>query len=125
MEVDSFIDKREVDIDGKKFIISKIPAVQAQELYGKIYRSITDVGDVGMTFLPKDVTKEILSYTAVKDGEDWKAIDDDYTERNAFGANLHMLMMLQIAMIKENYDFLFDGRLPRALATLRNANLAI
>lgn len=117
MDYNSFIDPEETTIGGTKFTISRIPAIQAQKIYGDIMRSITDIGDIGMTFLPDTVSRAILSYTAFNDEGTWFALDQDQRMDRAF-KDVQTLIKLEVAMIRKNFGFLFTGLLQDLLAEL-------
>lgn len=121
MNYQSFLDPEEKVIDGTKFTVSRIPAIQAQKVYGDIMRSITDIGDIGMTFLPEPVSRELLSYTAFCDDGTWFEIDQDQRMDRAF-KDLQTLIKLEVAMISKNFGFLFGGLLQDLLAELHGKN---
>lgn len=118
MSIDDYIDKSEIDIDGHKFIISSIPAVQAQEIYGDIVRETNDIGDIAMTFLPMPVATRLLAYAAFNDEGTWFSLEEEYRINKAC-PNTMTLIKLEAAMIRKNFGFLFDGSLREVLAGLR------
>lgn len=118
MEFDSFLDPEEIELGGTKFTISRIPAFQAQQIYGDVIRSADGVGDIGMTFLPEPVSRLLLKYTAFCDGDTWFVLDQEQRMDRAF-KTLHTLLRLEVAMIRKNFGFLFDGGLQSLLEDLR------
>lgn len=118
MEPDTFLDKKEIELEGVKFMISKIPAIQSQKVYGEIMKEAKSDGDIAMTYLSPDTAKDLLAYTAYFDGANWLSLDQDYRINDSC-KNLEVLMKLQAAMIQYNYGFLFDGGLQKVLAALR------
>ena len=111
-----FISPKEVEIGGRKFAISKIPAIEAQSVvYPAVVKAITDGGIVGITTLPPSVVKEILKRTAVKEeGCDWQELDTD-TAINSTFPNICEMHILVGHMVKENFGFLVDGGLQSVL----------
>lgn len=118
MDVENFIEKKEVTIDGTKFLISKIPALQSQQIYGLIMKEVREYGDVAMTYLSRDTTIQMLAYTAYFDGAIWLTLDEEYRINDSC-KKVDTLIALQASMIQYNYGFLFDGGLQRVLADLR------
>lgn len=117
--VDSFISPKNVEIGGKKFIVSKIPAIQAQRIYGKIIGVVQEMGDIGITALPQDIVSELLKYTAIR-LDDGDIPLDTVDKVNTHCTNLIDLIELQTVMVKENFGFFFDGSLQKLLATPNN-----
>ena len=54
MELKKFLEPKEIEIKGTNYIISKIPAIQAQQIYGAIMRECKDEGDIGMTYISEE-----------------------------------------------------------------------
>lgn len=123
MEIEKFIDKEEIEIDGRKFAISKIPAVQAQEIYGEIVRETDDIGDIGMTFLSLSVAVKLLSYSAYEDGGVWFTMGSE-NDINDGCPEVMTLIKLEAAMIRKNFGFLFNGSLQKVLEDLRGKKQA-
>lgn len=118
MDYEKFLDPEEVEINGVKFTLSRIPAVQAQQVYGELVKASDGVGDIGMTFLPQNVSRTILSYAAFYDVDSWAVLDTEIVVNNAF-RSLDTLLKLEVAMIRKNFGFLFDGGLRGLLEALR------
>lgn len=121
MMIEDLLDKEEISIGAMKFLISKIPAIQAQEIYGKVIKATDGVGDIGMTFLPIEVARKLLSYTAYKSDDQWLMLDEE-NRIQTFFPNLLTLIKLEAAMIRKNFGFLFDGSLPEVLDMLRGGD---
>ena len=125
MDPKKFIEPKEIEIDGGKFIISKIPAVQSQQIYGAIMRESKDDGDVAMTYLSTETAISLLSYTAAvtADGgsDGWTVLDDE-NQVDFACKSIEMLIKLEAAMIRYNFSFLFDGTLQEVLEVLRDSN---
>ena len=119
MDNTRFLEPKEIEIDGAKFIISKMPAIQAQQAYGAIMRECKDEGDIGMTYLSEQTVVDILKYAALKD-EDSVEVLEDIDKINFACPNVSMLIKLEAAMIRYNFGFLFNGTLPKVLETLRS-----
>ena len=119
MDAKKFLEPKEIEIGGTKFVLSKIPAIQAQQVYRAIMLESKDDGDLAMTYLTTDTALQLLSYVAVVDGEEWNALDSE-DKINFCCPNLFDLISLEAAMIRYNFAFLFDGSLQRVLDVLRD-----
>ena len=120
MDYDKFIDTKEIEIEGKRFATSLIPALSAQGIYGDIVRATTDVGDIGMTFLPISVAKKLLSYAAYYNPGNgmWTPFHSEDDINREF-PSVTALIEFECAMIRRNFGFLFDGSLRKVLEELR------
>ena len=128
MEPKKFISPKEIEIDGKRFVISKIPAIQAQQIYRAIMHECKDDGDIGMTYLSEDTAISLLGYSAIvgagEGGADsWTAIET-VGQANFACENVEVLIKLEAAMIRYNFGFLFDGTLQEVLGVLRDTSPA-
>lgn len=124
MDPRKFKDPKKIEINGEKFILSKIPAVQAQQVYGAIMKECKDDGDVAMTYLSKETALQLLEYAAYdvtgeENGAGWICLNDE-TELNVECKTIDVLIELEAAMIRYNFGFLFDGNLQRLLGVLRD-----
>ena len=118
MDPKRFLEPKEVEIDGTKFVISKIPAMQAQQVYRAVMKESLDDGDVAMTYLTEETSISLLSYAAMYEGEDLTALDEPRKVEFAC-STLQKLIKLEAAMIRYNFGFLFDGTLQKVLGVLR------
>ena len=118
MDPQKFIEPKEIKIEDTKFVISKIPAVQAQQIYRSVMQEAKDDGDIAMTYLLADTTIALLSYAAAVDGEVWVALDSE-SQINFWCSKLYNLIKLEAEMIRYNFGFLFDGTLQKVLGVLR------
>lgn len=125
MDPKKFIEPKECEIDGIKFILSKIPAVQAQQIYGAVMRESKDDGDVAMTYLSEETTIALLSYSAIKSGDEgadsWTVLENA-DQINFACPKIEVLIKLEAAMIRYNFGFLFDGTLQEVLGVLRDVS---
>lgn len=121
MDPKKFLKTKEIVIDDDKFIISKIPAVQAQEIYRLIMKESQDDGDIAMTYLTTETMLQLVAYSAAVDGEDWVSLDD-VDKINFYCKEILTLVRLEAAMIRYNFNFLFDGSLQKVLEVLRDSN---
>lgn len=120
MDPKKFLEAKEMEIDGMKFVISKIPAIKAQQIYRSIMQETKDEGDLGMTYLSSQTTIDLLSYTATAEGEEWDALDTE-DKINFCCKGIMTMIKLEAAMIRYNYSFLFDGSLLKVLDVLRDS----
>lgn len=110
MEHSKFIRPREITVDERTFTVSQIPAIDAQDIYTEVARSIKDNGLIGMTMLPQHVVKSILAYTSAKVNDDWFVLDTEQRLRN-YIPDSKTMNILVVNMIKDNWGFLADGNL--------------
>ena len=127
MDPKKFISPKEIEIANKRFIISKIPAIQAQQIYRSIMQECKDDGDIGMTYLSADTVQELLSYSAIVDAgegaDNWTSLEGA-NQINFATENVETLIKLEAAMIRYNFSFLFDGTLQEVLGVLRDISPA-
>ena len=125
MDPKKFIEPKEIEIDGTRYVISRIPAVQAQQIYGAIMRETKADGDVAMTYLSEETSLALLSYSAYvtgSEGDDaWSPLEDA-NQINFACPKIDFLIKLEAAMIRYNFGFLFDGTLQEVLGVLRDEN---
>lgn len=124
MKYENFISPKTVMIGNREFTISKIPAVQAQEVYTKILKETDGFGNLGFTMLSKDTILMLTSYTAVQNDAGEKVVLDIAVSLNSYCPNLQDLHDLIFAMVRENFGFLFDGHLQKQLESLNDNSLA-
>ncbi|MBO6031930.1 MAG: hypothetical protein J6Q22_10855 [Prevotella sp.] len=124
MEPSKFIEPKRIKIGDNQFVISKIPAIQAQQVYGAIMRECKDDGDVAMTYLSAETGLLLLGYAAFdrdEDGKDENLVVLNTNEAiNAYCHDVTTLINLEAAMIRYNFGFLFDGSLQKVLGVLRD-----
>lgn len=124
MDPKKFLEPKEIEIDGHKFVISKIPAIQAQQVYRMIMQESKEDGDVAMTYLSEETTVALLSYSAVvlaEGGADSWTVLDNEGQINIACERIEVLIKLEAAMIRYNFGFLFDGTLQDVLEVLRDS----
>ena len=110
MEYGKFIKPREVEIGGTTYAISQIPAIESQDIYRIVAKSVSDNGIIGMTMLPIHQVKTILSYVAVRIDDQWFSLDTDMRINN-YLVDKSVMEKLIVLMIRENWSFLADGNL--------------
>jgi hypothetical protein len=112
MNYESFISPKDIKIGSRTFAVSRIPAFYAQQnVYPAVVESTKSLGIFGVTTLPISVVMNMLSFTAVRreDGK-WRELDSEAVINGTFPdiADMHALLIQQA---KENFGFLFNGRL--------------
>lgn len=121
MDPKKFLEPKEIKIGEARYIVSKIPAIQAQQVYRAIMQESKDDGDIAMTYLKEDTAISLLSYAAKVEGEnDWNALDS-VNAINFACPSLENLIKVEAAMIRYNFSFLFDGTLQEVLGVLRDS----
>ena len=121
MDAEKFISPKEVTVNGRQFVISQIPAINALTICNKITNAISKNGIIGITMLPEDVDRDILSYTAISEGGIKISPDTDRLFSDIFKEKIADAKELVILMITENFGFLIRGDLLGKLAGLVEA----
>ena len=126
MDPKKFKDPKTVEIGGEKYIISKIPAIQSQQVYGAIMKECKEDGDIAMTYLSTETTLLLLGYAAHDvsgSGPDgWMPFNDE-GDINVGCPTQEILMKLEAEMIRYNFGFLFNGSLQEVLGVLRGEGI--
>ena len=117
MDYNKFIGAKEIEIGGRKFAVSRIPALEAQtSVYPAVAKCVQLNGLLGTTMLDTAVVREILKYTAVRqDDGSFLELDIDTRINDTFSKNFEDMARLVVAMIRENFGFLTDGNLHEVL----------
>ena len=117
MDYNKFICAKEIEIGGRKFAVSRIPAIEAQtSVYPAVAKCIQLNGFLGTTMLDTAVVREILKYTAVRqDDGSFLELDIDTRINDTFSKNFEDMARLVVAMIRENFGFLMGGNLHKVL----------
>lgn len=116
MDYEKFIQPKELEIGGQKFAISKIPAMQAQAIYPAIAKSVKDNGLLGLTMLPIDIVRSLMSFAAIQNGEHWFTLGNDEMLANTFKDNFGDMQKLLVNIERYTYDFFVSGDLLDELA---------
>ena len=116
MDYEKFIQPKEMEIGGQKFAISKIPAIQAQAIYPAIAKSVKENGLLGLTMLPVDVVRSLMSFAAVKNGEHWMPPGNDEVLADTSKDNFGDMQKLRVSIEKYTYDSFVSGDLLDELA---------
>lgn len=100
------IDEKAVEISGKTFYISKIPAVQGREIMIKYYKFAKDADNYEKSH---EVSSKLLSYVRVKlDNGNMIALETD-TLINNHVSDATTLIALETAVMDHTFGFLADG----------------
>ena len=116
MEYERFIQPKELEIGGRKFAISKIPAIQAQSIYPAIAKSVKEHCLLGLTMLPVDVVRSLMSFAAIQNGEHWFTLGNDETITDTFKDNFGDMQKLLVQIERYTYGFFVSGDLLDELA---------
>lgn len=111
MDYNQLIQPHEITVGDRIFTISKIPALEAQGIYSVLAKCISDNGVIGMTMLPWETIRKILSYVAFHNGDAKQMLNTDTMCNLAFKEDFGDLQQVIVAMIKENFGFFVDGKL--------------
>lgn len=104
------IEPKEIEIDGKKFILSKFPAVAGREIVARYTGSaLPKIGDYKIN---EEIMHKIMSYVGIKLNDKspplmltTSALIDNHT------GNWETLGRLEVAMMEYNCSFFLSGRI--------------
>lgn len=117
MNTEKFIKAKEISINNRTFVVSKIPAMDAIPIYNEVAKSVSDNGILGITMLPQKTVREIVSFTALIDDDGISLVPNTEQVFNSiFSEDFGSLQTLIISMVKENFDFFVNGKLLEQLA---------
>ena len=117
MNAEKFIKAKEISINNRTFVVSKIPAMDAIPIYNEVAKSVSDNGILGITMLPQKTVREIVSFTALIDDDGISLVPNTEQVFNSiFSEDFGSLQTLVISMVKENFDFFVNGKLLEQLA---------
>ena len=112
MEYGKLIEKKVIEVEGRSFTISQIPAYYAHGFYASFLSSLREFATIGYLTLPGDVVADILSYAAYTEdgGATWKPIDHAALSGGVFADKKTEAFLLK-EMLEYNFGFFFDGSL--------------
>ena len=117
MNTEKFIKAKEISINNRTFVVSKIPAIDAIPIYNEVAKSVSDNGILGITMLPQKTVREIVSFTALIDDDGISLVPNtEHVFNSIFSEDFGSLQTLVISMVKENFDFFVNGKLLEQLA---------
>ena len=117
MNTEKFIKAKEISINNRTFVVSKIPAMDAIPIYNEVAKSVSDNGILGITMLPQKTVREIVSFTALIDDDGISLVPNtEHVFNSIFSEDFESLQTLVISMVKENFDFFVNGNLLEQLA---------
>ena len=117
MNTEKFIKAKEISINNRTFVVSKIPAMDAIPIYNEVAKSVSNNGILGITMLPQKTVREIVSFTALIDDDGISLVPNTEQVFNSiFSEDFGSLQTLIISMVKENFDFFVNGNLLEQLA---------
>lgn len=108
------IEPKEIELNGKKFILSKIPVIPGRQIFTQyLPTAAPKIGDYKAN---EELMLKLISYVAVKvtDTEQVRLSTVDVI--NSHVRDWEMLMRLEAAMIEYNCSFFRDGRASDFLA---------
>ena len=117
MNTEKFIKAKEISINNRTFVVSKIPAMDAIPIYNEVAKSVSDNGILGITMLPQKTVRDIVSFTALIDDDGISLVPNtEHVFNSIFSEDFESLQTLVISMVKENFDFFVNGKLLEQLA---------
>lgn len=109
------IKEKEIEVRGRKFTISKLPATVGREVLFKY--STSNMPKIGDYATSDYIMKKLLSYVAVNvDGRQIQLTTEDLINNHIPDAET--LILLEKEMFKYNYSFFTDGKASGFLAML-------
>ena len=114
------IDKEDVEIEGKTYFISQIPATQAQRLFLAGFGALTNK-TIGS--LPPAMMEELLSFCGTYNDAGTEVQFVNLGVVDMFVKDMFVLLELEHLMVRKNFSFLFDGRGEALVAQLSTTPL--
>jgi len=106
------LEPKDIEIDGKVFILSKFPAVAGREIIAKYPTSM--VPKIGDYKVSEETMLKLMSYVGVSIGDSVIPLTTIALVNNHTG-NWETLAKLEIAMMEYNCSFFRDGRISNLL----------
>lgn len=111
----------EVSFEGAKnrYYISKIPAYESQSI---LLSALSAFQNQDVSQLPQGTVNKLMSYVSCKMGDagvEESILLDTQAMIDAYCDDVFVLLQLELKMVEKNYGFLFDGRLQKALETVK------
>lgn len=116
------IEPKEIEVKGKKYIISKMPATVAREVLFKYPTSnLPKIGDYAVS---QEIMLKLMSYVAVvlDDGTELELKTQTLIDNHVPSAEA--LILLEKEMFVYNYDFFKDGTVSAFLTALEKRAVA-
>ena len=111
MTYQQFIQPEHFDLNGRDFVMSKIPAFQAKSVYADIVNSVRDNGDIGRTMLTDESVKTMFRFCAVQKEDGEYQILDSVATIEKYLINTKDFVTLMLKVEDYNFGFLTDGTL--------------
>lgn len=118
MQIRELINKEDVVIDGQKYFISSIPAVECQKI---LLKSFSAFSQGNIAAIPPELLTELLSYCGIynKMNAEVQFVDEETITMSV--ADPMVIIELEARMVEKNFSFLADGRLTRVMERLSKA----
>lgn len=101
------IDEKEIEIRGRKYVISKVPATVGREILFKYPTSnIPKIGDYAAS---QDIMLKMMAYVAAVTPEGQRIELKTQTLVDNHVPNAETLILLEKEMFSYNFDFFHDG----------------
>ena len=107
------IDPKEIEINGRKYILHKLPAIAGREIITQY--PIANIPKIGSYETSQELMQKLLSYVTVKleNGNEIALETASLIENHVPDAIT--LMKLEKAMLQYSFDFLADGEISKFL----------
>lgn len=115
MTYNQFIQPEIVDIGGREFAMSKVPAFQAKAVYADLVNCIRDNGDVGRTMISDESVKALFRHCAVRRDDGEMQVLDSVATIEKYLVETKDFITLLVKMQDYNFGFLTDGTLRELL----------
>lgn len=100
-----------IDVGGREFAISKIPAFQAKSIYNDLVLKIRDYGDIGKTMLSDDSIKTLFRFCAARREDGEMQILETISLIEQYCAETKTFVELMLKAEDYNFSFLTNGTL--------------
>ncbi len=102
------IQTKEIEVGGKRFLLSKINPVDSRDCMMEYMASITDGADMSLGSSEKTLLK-ILPFVCVKTGEIWTRLETKELV-NSHVTDVFDLISLEMQMVEYNWSFFGQGK---------------
>lgn len=111
MKYDQFIQPEIIDVGGREFAISKIPAFQAKIVYADLVNQIRENGDLGKTMLTDESVKTMFRFCAVRRDDGEMQVLETVSLIEQYCPETKVFLELMLKIEDYNFSFLTDGTL--------------
>ncbi len=115
MSMNDDMNRETLEVDGHKYVLTSIPAFKAQKIFLACAEVFTNKR---FADLPDDTVLALLRYVKPVNANGAEVAIETAADIDGFFPTMDALLQVELAMIKKNFGFLFNGGLQSMLETL-------